>query len=168
MSALSRLQQNNSMFTAALFRRLSLLIGIALAIPSPASSQTSLPAASSPFASGVVEAQSGLSDLSEWAAGDASGLLSSNYYYNDPESLLTGISYKEDAQANVALAYDGYGRMDSMQDGSGTRTVSFDDLDEVTGATSTAGGAQSIGYLYYPDGSRSAMSTSAGVYSYGY
>ncbi|HEV2473449.1 MAG TPA: hypothetical protein VGS41_12325, partial [Chthonomonadales bacterium] len=89
-------------------------------------------------------------------AGDGGRKLSSDYVYSDPESLLTGISDKEDSQANVTLGYDGYGRLDSMQDGSGTRTVSFDDLDEVTGATSTAGGAQSIGYLYYPDGSRSA------------
>ncbi|MGO8671231.1 MAG: RHS repeat domain-containing protein, partial [Capsulimonadaceae bacterium] len=84
-----------------------------------------------------------------------------SYYYNDPESLLTEIAYASNPSENVYYAYDGFGRVSGMSDGTaGTPTTpgvtfAYDDLDEPTSVATTYTGlpTATIGYNYYPDGS---------------
>jgi len=68
---------------------------------------------------------------------DGNGVVTS-YAYNDPESLLTGISYAYPntygggRTGNVALGYDAYGRRAGMTDGTGNITYNYDDSDNPT------------------------------------
>ena len=94
----------------------------------------------------------------------------------DPESLLTGIHYVYPSGyagtkiADVSLSYDQYGRRAGMTDGTGSQAYAYDDINDTLSDTTTYTGlpAVSIGYGYYPDGSRQSMSTPAGGFTYNY
>jgi YD repeat-containing protein len=90
------------------------------------------------------------------------------YHYDDPDGLLTEVRYPGAPARNVLLGYDGYGRLTTRTDGTGVQTYSYGDLDQLLTATTTYTGlpAQALSYTYYPDGSRSGMSTPAGQFSY--
>jgi len=84
-----------------------------------------------------------------------------NYLYNDAESLLTDIQYPATPALNVHFGYDSYGRRNSMTDGVGSHAYGYNNADALTGTTTTYTSlpAQAISYAYYPDGSRSISST---------
>ncbi len=106
---------------------------------------------------------------------DGNGVVTS-YAYNDPESLLTGISYAYPptygggTTGNVSFGYDAYGRRAGMTDGSGSVTYNYDDQDNpLTVATTYSGQSPfTVSYSYYPDGSRQTMGTSEGAFTYAY
>ena len=122
-----------------------------------------------------------------------------DYSRNDQESLVTGIHYVIPAPNNVnygtygvapiedvSFAYDVYGRRRFMIDGTGSKTYTYDDLDNpltvstnfrynlypdygYTPSASTFGPFnQSLTYTYNPDGSRRQMSTPLGNFGYQY
>jgi RHS repeat-associated protein len=82
--------------------------------------------------------------------------ITTSYTYNDPESALTNVSYPAPyAGDNTTLAYDSYGRLESVTDGSGTRTCVYDDNDLLTILETTLTGlpgTSSQSYAYYNDG----------------
>lgn len=82
-----------------------------------------------------------------------------NFVYNDVESKLTDVQYPSNTSLNVHVGYDGYGRKTGVTDGSGSQTVNYDDLSNLTGVTTTYTGlnAQTLSYAYYPDGSRQTL-----------
>jgi len=94
---------------------------------------------------------------------DGNGV-TTTFAYTDPDNKLTAITYPASTSLNVALAYDGFGRRASMTDATGSKTYSYDDNDTSLAETTTYTGlaAQTIGYSYFADGSRSAVSTPAG------
>ncbi|MCE5324303.1 hypothetical protein LLG46_13460 [bacterium] len=97
--------------------------------------------------------------------------VTTNYVYDDPESLLTDIEYPDSSSLNVHYDYDSvYGRLTSAQDGTGTTTFDYDDLDLVTSATTTYTNlpARTIEYDFWPDGSLDTMTTPAGDFTYTY
>ena len=94
-----------------------------------------------------------------------------DYQYNDPASLLTGIHYPGGQDADKTFHYDPYGRLQMVADGTGSQTLSYDDLgNPLSVLRSFTGGpqGQQIGYGYYPDGSRSLMTTPLGQFGYQY
>src|SRR5205814_5412098 len=52
--------------------------------------------------------------------GSTTGQIVANYGYADDDGLLTAISYPDFSSRNVSLTYDGYGRLSSRSDGTGT------------------------------------------------
>jgi len=106
---------------------------------------------------------------------DGNGM-TTNYTYNDPQSLLTNIhyvypsGYTGGTAGDVSFAYDTYGRRAAMTDGTGSQSYGYDDLDDPLSVTTTYTGlpAQSITYGYWPDGSRQTMTSPVGSYSYSY
>ncbi len=100
---------------------------------------------------------------------DPNGVVT-NYIYNDAENQLTDIQYPATSASNVHLGYDAYGRRTSMTDATGSHSYTYGDTDELQSVTTTYTGIdpQTIGYLYYPDGSRQAMTTPAGDFTYAY
>jgi RHS repeat-associated protein len=96
--------------------------------------------------------------------------VTTNYVYNDAESLLTNIQYPATTSLNVHFGYDSYGRRASMTDGTGSQSYSYGSLDELLSASATYTGlaAKTISYQYYPNGSRQTMTTPAGTFSYSY
>ncbi len=102
--------------------------------------------------------------------------IATTYAYNDPESLLTGISYAYPATygggttGNVSFGYDAYGRRAGMTDGSGSVSYNYDDQDNpLTVATTYSGQSPfTVSYSYYADGSRQTMGTSEGTFAYAY
>ena len=94
-----------------------------------------------------------------------------NFVYNDVESLLTDIQYPSSTGLNVHVSYDGYGRKTGITDGTGSQSISYDDLDKPTSVTTTYTGlaAKTLTYGYYPDGSRQTLTLpDATSYSYSY
>ena len=93
-----------------------------------------------------------------------------NYLYADAESQLTDIQYPASTSLNVHLAYDSFGRRSSMTDGTGSQSYTYGNLDETLTVITTYNGlsAKTISYQYYPNGSRQAMTTPAGTFSYSY
>jgi len=92
-----------------------------------------------------------------------------NYGYDVTKSYLTSIDYP--TGTDVSLAYDGYGRMWSVTDATGTVTYTYDDNDLVMTVTTDYAGtvpSKTISYAYNPDGSRRSMDTPAGTYNYNY
>lgn len=100
---------------------------------------------------------------------DGNGV-TTNYVYDDPESLLTDIEYPATTSLNVHFEYDAYGRRELMQDATGVHEYAYGNLDELLSVTTTYTGlsAKTISYTYYPDGSRESMSTPAGTFDYSY
>lgn len=96
--------------------------------------------------------------------------VTTNYVYNDAESLLTDIQYPATTSLNVNFTYDSYGRRSGMTDSTGSRSYSYGNLDELLSVTTTYTGlsAKTISYTYYPDGSRESMTTPAGTFDYSY
>jgi RHS repeat-associated protein len=93
-----------------------------------------------------------------------------HFSYNDPEDLLTSVSYPDAPSENVAYGYDQYGRMSTVTDGVSMRTLSHDDRNALTSITTTYTGIadKTISYGFYADGSRSSMTTPAGDFHYYY
>jgi RHS repeat-associated protein len=96
--------------------------------------------------------------------------VTTNYIYNDSESLLTDIQYPATTSLNVHFTYDSYGRRSGMTDGTASHSYSYGNLDELVSAATTYTGlsAKTISYSYYPDGSRESMTTPAGMFDYSY
>jgi YD repeat-containing protein len=112
--------------------------------------------------------------------------IETDYTYTDPESLLTNVTYVNNAnypnvsQYNVTLGYDGYGRTQDVADFSGHTHLDYDDLDTQTEIDTTyagIGGAAALPkvaltYAFNPDGSRHGMnvqtSTTSYDFTYGY
>jgi YD repeat-containing protein len=90
------------------------------------------------------------------------------YNYAQPDGALNSINYSPGG--SVTPTYDTYGRQTSLADLSGTSSSVYDDLGSVTSSTRTYTGvpAETFSYAYYPDGSRQAMTNSAGTWSYLY
>ena len=93
-----------------------------------------------------------------------------NYSYSDGDGLLSAIAYPGSTSLNVGITYDGYDRAYYVSDGTGSITDSFDDLNETTQSVRAYTGLSSktLTYSRYPDGTRSAMTTPAGNFSYDY
>jgi RHS repeat-associated protein len=93
------------------------------------------------------------------------------YTYGDPAGRLSSIQYPV---GSVSINYDAYGRPQTMTDGTGSSTYTYDDPDDVTSVTTTLSGlptgqqTKTISYTYRPNGSRKTMTTPAGVVSYNY
>ena len=129
----------------------------------------------------------GSSDTVTYTGYDADGDLlarvdgngtTTTYTYADPESLLTNIHYALPSSppayitplADTAYAYDAYGRRTQMTDATGQQSDTYDDGDSPLAVTTTYTGlpAETVGYTYFPDGSRQTMTTPAGAFSYTY
>lgn len=95
-----------------------------------------------------------------------------NYTYGDASNSnhLTDVQFPATPALNVHYSYDGYGRLSTVADGTGTRTFTYDDLNDVTGLTTTYTGlpSRSIAYSYNPDRSRASMVTPGGTFYYSY
>lgn len=100
---------------------------------------------------------------------DANGV-TTNYVYDDPESLLTDIEYPATTSLNVSFTYDGYGRRSGMTDSTGAHSFGYGNLNELLSVTTTYIGlpAKTISYSYYLNGSRESMTTPAGTFEYSY
>ncbi len=100
---------------------------------------------------------------------DARGIVT-NFVYNDPESKLTAVQYPASPSSDIALTYDSYGRVTAMTDPTGSMSESYDDNNSRIEVNTTYTGLpkQSLDYNYYPDGSRSSMTTPAGSFDYTY
>ena len=103
---------------------------------------------------------------------DGNGVTTTYTHSADPESLLTNIAYS-DSTPQVTFAYDGYGRRNSMTDGTGRTTCFYDDNDAVTrslvlwmltGNSTT----KILYYSYYLDGSRKKLIGGAEQFFYVY
>ncbi len=83
--------------------------------------------------------------------------ITTTYDYTEPDGQLHSVSYSNGA--SVAMAYDSYGRVTSVTDSSGVGGSSYDDLGNVTSSTRTYTGlpTKTLGYAFYPDGSRQSM-----------
>ncbi len=94
---------------------------------------------------------------------DANGK-ATNYALAAADSHLDAITYPADAAQNIAYTYDDYGRIASATDKTGVRTYQYDDLDNLTLATTqyyAPNGALlpqvQTTYQYYTDGSEYLM-----------
>jgi RHS repeat-associated protein len=96
--------------------------------------------------------------------------VTTNYVYDDDESLLTEIEYPATTSLNVHFDYDSDGRRSAMTDSTGGQSYSYGNLDELLSVETTYTGlsAKTISYSYYPNGSRESMTTPAGTFSYSY
>ena len=100
---------------------------------------------------------------------DLDGQRTTTYQYFDPEGLLTEIAYP--TRTELFQYDDPYGRLTQVDDGSGSRSYTYDNLDAVTGVSTTytgLTGSGDVGYEYYPDGSLQALTTPAGDFEYEY
>ena len=96
--------------------------------------------------------------------------VTTTYTYNDPESLLTDVTYPSGTIGSVHYAYDSYGRRQSMTDGTGGQTYAYDDDNTLTtkNVTWTGLSAKTLSYGFYPDGSRKTMTADGGAFTYSY
>ncbi len=101
---------------------------------------------------------------------DGNGVVTTYNHSTDPESLLTSIHYPGGQLADVSYAYDFYGRLTTMADGTGSTGYSYDDLDDPLTVLTTYAGlpTQTVSYSYFNDGSRSQMVVPYRAYSYSY
>ncbi len=94
-----------------------------------------------------------------------------NYLYNDPESKLTDVQYPATPAINVHVVHDGYGRVTGITDGTGSQTITYDDLDNKVqdDTTYTNLPQETVSWNYNPDGSRASLGTpGGGTFSYSY
>lgn len=93
-----------------------------------------------------------------------------NLTYGDGDGLLSSAVYVGDSQYNSSITCDSYDRISTIQDSSGTQSLTHDDLGNITSSTRTYTGvpAQTFTYSYYPDGSRQTMVNPAGTWTYDY
>jgi RHS repeat-associated protein len=97
-----------------------------------------------------------------------------HYTYDHPEGLLTQVTSTGAGETDVTLTYDDFARVSSVTDGTGTRAVTYDDggLPLTVNTTYTDLPTRTIGYSYYPDGSRAGMTvplrTGPGDFTYSY
>jgi len=93
-------------------------------------------------------------------------------YSLDPmDSLLQTIHYPGGQLPNVSFSYDAYGRRLSMTDQTGSKSYTYDDLDNLlTQTTSFTNGPQNqtFTYHFFPNGSRKQMVTPLGAFGYQY
>ena len=102
--------------------------------------------------------------------------VTTNYTYNDPESLLITThylypnNYTGSVIGDTTFGYDQYGRRVTMTDPTGSKNYSYDDHDCSTSVATTYDGlpTKTISYVYYQDGSLQRMDTPAGSFSYWY
>ena len=96
--------------------------------------------------------------------------VTTTYTYNDPESLLTAITYPTGTLGAVGLGYDAYGRASAMTDGTGGQSYAYDDNNGLTSKTVTWTGlaAKTLTYGYYPNGSRSSLNAAGRTFAYSY
>ena len=102
--------------------------------------------------------------------------LNATYTRNDPEGLLTAVSYDNGRQSeNATYSYDGWGLPASVNDGAVSETYAFnaaDSLQSVSTQFRTPQGTLSVpytlNYAYYADGSRSGMTTPGGSFGTNY
>jgi YD repeat-containing protein len=103
--------------------------------------------------------------------------LETDLAYQDPESLLTGVSYPNQNYPGVSYIYDAYGRVQQRTDAASQEIYAYDDLDVVQSVTTTylssTGTAlftREVSYTYNNDGSRATMKldNQAGNYQYTY
>lgn len=90
-----------------------------------------------------------------------------NLYYNDPDGLLT----RSETPNQIAdMTYDGYGRLQTVTDGVGTRTYTYGDVDQILSITTQYTNLPpcQLTYGYYPNGSRATLGTPAGTFTYLY
>lgn len=82
----------------------------------------------------------------------------------DPDGLLSQIQYAAQPSQNVSLVHDGYDRLLMRTDGAGSETDAYGDLDEPTSVMTTYAGAaaMTVGYAYWPDGSRNTLTAPTG------
>ncbi len=94
-----------------------------------------------------------------------------NYLYNDPESKLTDVQYPATPAINVHVVHDGYGRVTGITDGTGSQTITYDDLDNKVqdDTTYTNLPQETVSWNYNPDGSRASLGIpGGGTFSYSY
>jgi RHS repeat-associated protein len=91
------------------------------------------------------------------------------YVFGGQNGELSTIDYPT-GTAGLALTYDAYGRLCTMNDGSGSTTYQYDDLDNVNSITTAYQGIspQVVQYAYYPDGSRKQMGAPGMWLNYSY
>ena len=96
--------------------------------------------------------------------------VTTTYSYNDPESLLTDITYPSGTIGAVHFAYDAYGRRSAMTDGTGGQTYAYDDDNALTqkNVTWTGYTAKTIAYGFYANGSRQSMNADGRAFAYSY
>jgi RHS repeat-associated protein len=86
----------------------------------------------------------------------------------DPDGSLATVKYPTTPALNAAFYYDAYRRITSLTDGTGSRSYTYNNLDQQVSTTTTYTGvpAQTVSYGFYADGSRSSLTTPAGTFSY--
>jgi len=96
--------------------------------------------------------------------------VTTNYLYNGPGGTLSDIQYPATPSLDQSFGYDSLVRLNSITDGTGQVTVSYDDLNNVVSqsTTYTSVPTQTVSYTYYPSGSRETMTSSAGTWTYYY
>jgi YD repeat-containing protein len=97
--------------------------------------------------------------------------VTTTYKYDDPQSLLTDIEYPDTPSLDVHYNYDSaYGRVTSVEDGTGTISFDYDDLDLVTSAVTTYTylPARTVEYSYYSNGSLDTLTTPVGDFEFTY
>ena len=123
-------------------------------------------------------------DRTRITAYDASGLplqqidgrgVVTNLTYNDPEGRLTSVEYPAATSENVALSYDGFGRLAQRSDSAGRENFVYTAANTIRSQITTykkannsdmAGWTKSM--FYNADGSRERLSTPLGDLSYNY
>lgn len=90
--------------------------------------------------------------------------------YNDTGGKLSDIQYATAPLRNAHFTYDGYGRLTSATDATGSHSRTFGDLDELISSTTTYTGLApvTLSYAYYPNGSRQSVTTPVGSFAYSY
>ncbi len=100
-----------------------------------------------------------------------------NFTLAPDDSRLTDILYPANTLGTTHYDYDQYGRVTRRTDKAGAYTYAYDDLDNLLSTTTTYKNAsssalnlpaQTISYVYNPDGSRKSMTTPGGTFSYTY
>jgi RHS repeat-associated protein len=92
------------------------------------------------------------------------------YSYGDVDGLLSNVTYPSETSQNIALSYDAYDRPNSEADGTGSRSQTYDDLDNALTNTQsyTGPGSMEFQYGYYPDGSRYTLTDPSSETTYEY
>lgn len=113
---------------------------------------------------------------------DPRGLIT-YFSYHDPDGLLTGIGYAnpphqgidpDPARHNVTFTYDEAGRLSERADASGGTVYTYDARSGALSSVGTHFGSassslSSLGYTYYPDGSRRSLALpDGGAFTYAY